>query len=110
LTTLVPDGSHAAFKRSTTHAQVAQTINRGLAWIGANFAPGNGNITGPSPYYMLYGIERIGALGDRQTIGRVDWYAKGADYLHSTQHGDGSWNSVHGAEVNTVWATLFLTK
>ena len=40
---------------------------------------------GPSPYYGLYGIERVGALGDRQTLGRVDWFAKGRDFIQSTQ-------------------------
>jgi len=110
LTALVSEGSQADYKPLNSHAQIDQAIKRGLAWIGTNFAPDNATIVGPSPYYMLYGIERIGALGERQTIGRVDWYAKGVDFLHSTQRADGSWASTHGAEMNTVWAMLFLTK
>ncbi len=55
-------------------------------------------------------IERIGALGDRQTIGKVDWFAKGRDFIHATQSTDGSWTGAHGTEMNTVWAILFLTK
>ncbi len=35
--------------------------------------------------YMLYGLERIGALADRQTIGRLDWFEKGRTYLRSSQ-------------------------
>ena len=65
---------------------------------------------GSSPYYGLYGIERVGALGERQTIGRLDWYAKGRDFIVSTQRPDGSWNGDFGPEMNTVWAMLFLTK
>ncbi len=63
-----------------------------------------------SPYYGLYGIERVGALGDRQTIGRVDWFAKGRDFIQSTQRPTDRGMATHGPEMNTVWAILFLTK
>jgi hypothetical protein len=60
---------------------------------------------------MLYGIERIGALAEREKIGRVDWYEKGRAFIHSTQQqGDGGWRGMHGNDMNTVWAILFLTK
>ena len=59
---------------------------------------------------MLYGVERIGALAEKQTLGRVDWYTKGREFIRSTQQPDGSWNGQHGVEMNTVWAMLFLTK
>jgi hypothetical protein len=110
LTTLVPDNSHSDYKPTTSNAQFDQAIKRGMAWISANFAPNNLTIVGHTPYYMLYGIERIGALGERETVGRLDWYAKGAEFLRSTQHPDGSWTGNFGTEVNTVWGTLFLTK
>src|SRR5262249_3146553 len=60
--------------------------------------------------YMLYGIERIGALADRQSIGRLDWFERGRAYIRSKQQSDGSWQGAHGNEMNTVWAMLFLTK
>jgi hypothetical protein len=110
LTALVQEGGQTDYKPTTSSAQIEQRIRQGLAWIGANFAPSNVKLVGQSPYYMLYGIERIGALGDRQTIGKVDWYAKGADFLHSTQRADGAWTATYGSEVNTVWGMLFLTK
>jgi hypothetical protein len=110
LTSLVPDNSHSDFKPSTSNVQLDQAIKRGVAWISANFAPSNAAIVGHTPYYMLYGIERIGALGERDTIGKVDWYTKGAEFLHTTQHPDGSWTGTFGTEMNTVWGTLFLTK
>jgi hypothetical protein len=110
LTTLVAAGSQANYRPSSSHTQIDQAIKRGISWIGANFALSNPMIVGQSPYYGLYGIERIGALGERETIGRLDWYGKGADFIRSTQRADGSWTGAHGTEMNTVWAMLFLTK
>ena len=81
-----------------------------MAWLSANFAPDNPTLAGQSPYYMLYGVERIGALADKQTLGKVDWYTRGGDFIRSTQQPDGSWHSQHGVEMNTVWSVLFLVK
>ena len=57
-----------------------QAIGRGMSWISAHFttSPPSAGLT---PYYMLYGIERIGALADRQTIGRLDWFEKGRAFI-----------------------------
>jgi hypothetical protein len=65
---------------------------------------------GHSPYYGLYGIERIGALADQETLGRRDWFAEGRRFLASTQRGDGAFSSQFGDGPNTAWAVLFLTK
>jgi hypothetical protein len=82
-----------------------------MSWISANFAPGNITIVGQSPCYMLYGLERVGALSDRQSIGRLDWFEKGRAFLHSVQKPDGAWRQTPNSDVvNTVWAVLFLTK
>jgi hypothetical protein len=110
ITALVPDRTETEYKPSTSSALIEQAIKRGTAWIGANFAPTNISVVGQTPYYMFYGIERIGALGDRATIGRFDWYTKGREFIQSTQKPDGSWLGAHGTEMNTVWAMLFLTK
>ena len=77
LLTAIGAESSPDYRPSTSNAQIDQAVKRGIAWIGANFVPNNRNIVGPSPYYGLYGIERVGALGDRQTIGKLDWYRKG---------------------------------
>jgi hypothetical protein len=61
-------------------------------------------------YYALYGIERIGALAERDTLGRIDWFEQGRRYILANQAPDGSWNSTYGPEPNTVWAILFLTR
>jgi hypothetical protein len=110
LTALVTDVPRGDFKASTSVAQINAAINRGITWLSANFAPANPILAGQSPYYMLYGVERIGALAEKQTLGRVDWYVKGRDFIRSTQKSDGSWHSAHGIEMNTVWAILFLVK
>jgi hypothetical protein len=110
LTALGTEGSQADYRPTTQNATIEQAIKRGIAWIGSNFVLNNRNIVGSSPYYGLYGIERVGALGERQTIGRMDWYARGRDFIVSTQSADGSWNGDFGSEMNTVWAMLFLTK
>ena len=110
LTPLVAETLNEDYRPSTSNAQIDQSVKRGLAWLGANFVPSNGAIMGPSTYYGLYGIERVGALADRQTLGRVDWFAKGRDFIHSSQNADGSWSGAHGNEMNAVWAILFLTK
>ena len=97
------------FKPSTTVQQINQAVQRGITWISGNFAPDR-SIAGPSPFYMLYGIERIGSLAERQTIGRLDWFERGRAYIRSNQRPGGSWQGAHGEEMNTVWAILFLTK
>jgi hypothetical protein len=107
---LTPETGFGEYHPTTTNPQLEQAIRRGLGWISANFSFNNDQIVGQTPYYMLYGIERIGALADREKIGRVDWYEKGRAFINSTQQGEGSWKGAHGFEMNTVWAILFLTK
>ncbi len=95
---------------STSLKEIKQSITKGMGWIGTNFVMGT-VLSGHSTSYALYGVERIGALADRQSIGSVDWFAKGRAYLHSSQQSDGSWrNGQYGNEMDTVWAILFLTK
>jgi hypothetical protein len=110
LKSLVTEGTQADYRPSNSNAQLDQAIKRGLSWLSANFALSSVVVAGQTPYYMLYGLERIGALADRQTIGKVDWYARGREFILSTQRADGSWHSTFGAEMNTVWAILFMTK
>jgi hypothetical protein len=104
------ESAFTEYRPSVTNAQLDAAIKRGMNWISANFTTGNSGIIGQTPYYMLYGLERIGALSDRETIGRLDWYEKGRSFIHSSQQGDGSWKGAFGAEMNTVWAILFVTK
>ena len=111
LTTLTPESSSQSYEVTTPMAQINQAVTRGMGWLGANFSTSNGAIIGQSVYYALYGVERIGALAERQMIGRLDWFEKGRSFLRSSQKSDGSWQySLQTNEMNTVWAMLFLTK
>ncbi len=95
LTSLVEDQSNADYKPSTLNSSIDQGVKRGIAWLTANFSTTEMRLVGQTPYYMLYGIERIGALIDRQTLGKIDWYAKGHDFIVASQKpGGGSWTGL----------------
>jgi len=110
LTPLGGEARTARYDAAVAPARVVQGVRRGLSWLAANFTTSNAQVIGPSAYYGLYGVERIGALADTDTLGRVDWFDQGKRFLHSTQRGDGAWDSTHGDVPNTAWSVLFLTK
>ncbi len=111
LVPLLSEAQRARYKTETPDARIVSSIRAGLDWLTKNFTVGeNRTVVGPSPYYALYGIERVGALAGRDSLGRVDWYGRGAQYLTSSQAGSGAWNAVHGDVPNTAWGVLFLTK
>ena len=111
LAPVVSSGPEVDYKPTTSPAQLNAAIGRGLVWLASHFNPTDTAGFGMSVYYGLYGIERIGALADRQALGRFDWFEKGAAYIRSTQRPDGSWAyPPFSAEVTTAWAVLFLTK
>jgi hypothetical protein len=107
---LNPESQRLRHKVSLPAARVEAAIRRGLAWLGSNFTTGTGEIVGHSPYYGLYGIERIGALANRDTLGRVDWFEQGRRFIRGTQRPDGGWAASYGDVPNTVWAILFVTR
>jgi hypothetical protein len=104
------DGDRRRFSPEVSPKRIFQAAQAGINWLGSNINLSNAATTGHSPYYALYGIERMGALADKATLGRYDWYAEGRKYLASTQTASGSFNSAFGEGPNTAWAVLFLTK
>ncbi len=114
LTPLGPSIKPAApkYKSSSASGDLLRSARSGVTWIGTMFEPTNesGKQQGPSMYYALYGIERVGSLADTETLGGQNWYRKGLNFLKSSQQSDGSWNATHGKEVNTAWGILFLTR
>lgn len=110
LTPLSAEGPRARYDVTTANARIEQGVKRGMAWLGSNFTTGNNAVVGQSSYYALYGIERIGALADRDTLGKVNWFEQGRRFIQSTQRGDGAWDAMHGDIPNTAWAVLFITK
>lgn len=110
LTELVPEGRRAHYDVQVSASRLASGIKRGLAWLSQYFTTSNASIVGQSAYYGLYGVERLGALTDRETLGRVNWFDLGRAFVVANQRSDGGWSGTHGDEMNTVWAILFLTR
>jgi hypothetical protein len=98
------------YKPDVSAGRVTQGIQSGLGFLNSSFTPSNTPSFGKSANYALYGIERIGALANRETLGRRDWYADGLRFLASTQSPGGSFNGAFGDAPETAWAVLFLTK
>ncbi|GIW88653.1 MAG: hypothetical protein KatS3mg108_2977 [Isosphaeraceae bacterium] len=114
LTPLVVEGSlEARYKPVSTVAGVNYAIRRGIEFLGLNFQP-EGSIMGPSTYYGMYGIERVAALAEKETLGPLaNWFEKGMAHILRNQKADGSWSgtdAAHGVASNTCWAILFLTR
>jgi hypothetical protein len=108
LTSLATE-TNSDYKPSINFKDMDKAITQGMSWISSHWTTSMPTV-GRTPYYTLYGIERIGALAERQTIGRLDWFEKGRAFIRQSQSADGSWNGEGGPEVNTAWAMLFLTK
>ncbi len=110
---LIPLNTERARTRYTADTpatRMTESARAGLNWIARNFSLTNMPIVGQTPFYYLYGVERIGALAEKDTMGNVDWFDVGRQFILSKQNADGSWNSEHGTVPNTTWAILFLTK
>ncbi len=111
LTPLGTPNSSQKYEVSTSFVQIDQAVKKGMAWLSANFTTTEPRLIGQSVYYCLYGIERIAALADRQTIGKVDLVEQARAYIRSTQKPSGCWSvPAFTDDVSTVWAMLFLTK
>jgi hypothetical protein len=113
LVALVPEGSPGRYTVKTANAKIEQAARNGAGWLGSKFDLSKSGLAifGQSVYYGLYGIERVGALADKDTLGKVDWFTRGRNYLLASQQGDGSWTyALQSPEMNTAWAILFLTR
>ena len=85
-------------------ALVDQGIRDGLAWFQANWSL-------PCEGYLLYGVERLGVLGNLHSLGDHSWYPEGAEVLVDAQAGDGRWSgSRYGPGVETAFGLLFLCR
>lgn len=81
-------------------------LDGGLAWLGEH-CPLHAPLGGGWSYYLLYGLERAGALARTESFGEHPWYAEGAAHLLDSQLGNGAWS---GDDVDTCFALLFLTR
>jgi len=88
-------------------------IERGLAWLNANFTVLKNPPNEGWRYYYLYSIERVGRILDTEFIGDHEWYPLGAQELVRSQGKDALWVGT-GSEIEpklaSSFALLFLTK
>lgn len=104
------DAERKKYTPEVSPKRIFQGVQSGINWMGQNFTTSNAAIIGHSAYYALYGIERMGALAEKTTLGRQDWFAEGRKFLASTQSPSGAFSASYGEGPNTAWAVLFLTK
>lgn len=109
LTPIYPEGQ-APYEPKISAKAIDASVRRGLAWIGANYTQAGLTSGGQSPFYALYGLERVAALSAKEQIGGFDWYRPGLSFIQAKQSRGGSWEAAHGTTPNTAWALLFLTK
>jgi hypothetical protein len=95
---------------------------RALTWLGDRFparlTAENAAERLGSPFYCLYGIERVGRLTGQRYLGGHDWYEVGCRFFVETQRADGSWEGSggrlttfdHWPVIATSFGLLFLSK
>jgi hypothetical protein len=103
--------------RGVRARQLNQAIWDGLAWLDHNWEiyQNFGYPMNQHYHYYLYGLERVGVLGELHWIGRHHWYSAGAEVLLKTQELTGEWTSggtpkKERAVPDTCFALLFLKK
>ncbi len=81
-------------------------LDAAMNWMAQNFSVSK-NPNGGHEYYYLYGLERIGALTQREQFGPHWWYVMGAKHLLEKQDKKtGAWGNVN----DTCFALLFLRR
>ncbi len=78
-----------ATKRSKT---ITKAIRDGHGWIHRYLKE---KVWPDRSPYSLYSLEKVGDIGDVETYGDIDWYARGAEVLLRTQGAQGNW-AAHG--------------
>lgn len=91
-------------------ARARQAVADGIEWLGGHCALHAPDASGAWHYYLLYGLERAGALARADAFGDHPWYPEGADWLLERQGAHGGWNASAATEVETAFALLFLTR
>lgn len=87
-----------------------ESVRRAFNYVTTRFRVDNTE-TGNKVYYY-YSLERMSALADVKSIGNQDWFNACADFLIKQQKPDGSWamSKYYGADIDTAFAVLFLTR
>lgn len=93
--------------------KIDDAIEGAMEWLDRDFTmtdnpgrPGRQYI-----HYWLYGLERVGALLETETIGGQDWYGTGSSFLVTAQGAEGQWANAYGEEdICTSFSLLFLRR
>lgn len=103
--------AESKYKVQTSAAEINAGIAKGMTWLVGHFEAKADPVMGQSPYYALYGIERLAALDDKgKRMESTQWYDRGVDFVLNSQKGTGAWFAQHEELPNTCWAVLFATK
>lgn len=110
LTPIETESSKKKYFATTQVSAIDNAVGKGTGWIIANYSIGPTKVMGQTPFYGLYGIERVGALAHQDQFGGHNWFADGRAYIEGAQGPNGEWNAMHGPDPNTCWAMLFLVR
>ncbi len=91
----------------TPLARIDAAIEGALRWVDrAYLSP-----KAPDwPMYYIYGLERMAAFADRETIAGRNWYDDGTNTLLRLQRPDGGWSGQSDDPATTGFGLLFLTR
>lgn len=102
--------AHLEDRSSQLVKRAQSAINAGAEWLGANCPlhplAGRADMW---TLYMLYGLERAGALASLERFGSHPWYPEGAEWLLEQQRPTGGWGGAE-VDVDTCFAVLFLAR
>ncbi|MCH2100368.1 MAG: hypothetical protein MK209_00375 [Planctomycetes bacterium] len=84
-----------------------RAIEQGALWLGNHWAVHHNPPNRSWHYFHLYGLERVGALMEREAYGGHPWYLEGARFLVDGQKDDDSWANT---ERDTAMSLLFLKR
>ena len=104
------ESSKRRYYAKTSAAAIDGTVGKGTGWIISNYTVKGDAIMGQTPYYGLYGMERVCALAHLDVLGAHPWFSEGKGFIEGSQEAAGSWNATHGPDANTCWAILFLIR
>lgn len=108
---LAIDGLEGDSRHGSLRQKGEKLLERAWSWLEQHFTVegnplGTREVIPGNHLYYLYGLERVGAIGDRKLIGAHDWYAEGARQLVKTQRDHGAWFNPDA----TSFALLFLRR
>ncbi|MEM1356117.1 MAG: hypothetical protein AAGC44_09975 [Planctomycetota bacterium] len=86
--------------------QVDESIQKGMAWMDANFSPNTNVNRGNWRNYYLAAVQHVGIFSNRKEFKNMDWYKSAEAHLLNAQAADGSWNNVQ----ETAFAIAFLCR